>query len=128
MGKTPFETKIDIPLMLWRLQPTAEFHWKGNGFGTYADIGEWRSPEIPKPTEAEIYAEWDQYRVEQEGVEEKKAETQGRVKAALGDVKKMKLTDLDGLTSAQTKALLIAVLHRLGAIQADGSIVLGMVE
>lgn len=58
---TPTTTKIDIPLMLGRLVPTAEYHWKGNGYGTYADIGEWRSPEIPKPTESAVYAEWDVY-------------------------------------------------------------------
>lgn len=61
---TPTTNPIDIPLMLGRLVPLAEYHWKGSGFGLYSDIGEWRTPEIPKPSEAEVYAEWDIYLVE----------------------------------------------------------------
>lgn len=63
---TLLDTKIDIPLMLSRLAPTAEYHWRGNGYGLYSDIGEWRSPDILKPTEAEVYAEWDIYLLERD--------------------------------------------------------------
>lgn len=55
---------IDIRFIVSRLAPGAEFHWKGLDFGTYADIGEWRSPDIPKPAESEVYAEWDRYQAQ----------------------------------------------------------------
>lgn len=78
---TPFTEKIDIPLMLWRIKPEAEYHWKGSGYGTYADIGEWRSPDIPKPTEAEVYAEWDVYLKEQQSVKDNRITTE-KIEAA----------------------------------------------
>ena len=55
---------IDIRYIVSRLAPGAEFHWKGADFGTYDDIGQWRSPDIPKPTEKEVYAEWDKYQAQ----------------------------------------------------------------
>lgn len=58
---TPTTTKIDIPLILGILAPSAEYHWKGDGWGVYADIGAWRSPAIPQPSESEIYVAWDAY-------------------------------------------------------------------
>ena len=56
---------IDWQLVIWRLRPTSEYHWKGDSSnGTYADIGEWRDPETTKPTEQECLDEWDVYLVE----------------------------------------------------------------
>lgn len=72
MPTTPTTEKIDVPLMLWRINPAAAYHWKGNGYGTYDDIGDWRSPDIPQPTEAEVYAEWDKYLKEQSTKAEKR--------------------------------------------------------
>lgn len=54
---------IDMRYIVSVLAPGAEFHWKGAEFGIYADIGEWRSPDIPKPSEVEVYAEWERYQV-----------------------------------------------------------------
>lgn len=63
---TPFTTPIDIQFIVRRLRPGCDFHWKGDIRGFYAEIGDWRTPDIMKPTEAEVYAEWDVYLQEQQ--------------------------------------------------------------
>lgn len=58
---------IDYQLMVWRLRPTSEYHWRGGQNDvpdSYDSIGEWRDPLTTKPTEAEIIAEWDKYQTE----------------------------------------------------------------
>jgi hypothetical protein len=67
---------IDIQLMLGRLRPNSEYQWKGNGLGTYEDIGQWRDSKTTKPTLAEIQAEWTRYQTERQ------AETDRRTRLA----------------------------------------------
>lgn len=58
---------VDIRLVLYRLRPTSEYHWKGTqDFGnTLEVIGEWRDPNTTKPTQTEILIEWEVYQREQ---------------------------------------------------------------
>lgn len=84
---TPTSTPINIQAMVLRLQPLARFHWKGDIVGLYSDIGEWRTPEIPKPTEAEVYAEWDIFQAEQEAEATDAASDELKVTAAKSRVK-----------------------------------------
>ena len=66
---------IDWQLILWRLRPTSEYHWKGDSSnGTYADIGEWRDPETTKPTEQECLDEWDVYLIEKAALDAEEAQ------------------------------------------------------
>lgn len=122
---TPLETRIDVPLMLSRLVPSAEFHWKGNGWGTYADIGQWRSPEIPKPSEAEVYAEWDQFLLERGGEQEKEDAARAQIEAAKKIVAGMRIEDLAHLSPGEMQYLLVALLHRVGGLTPDGRVSLG---
>ena len=56
---------IDWRLVLGRLRPKSEYHWRGNGLDdTYASVGEWRDPNTTKPPEQECLDEWDIYLVE----------------------------------------------------------------
>lgn len=54
--------------MVRRLRPGCDFHWKGDIRGFYSEIGDWRTPDISKPSEAEVYAAWDAYLEEQKVV------------------------------------------------------------
>lgn len=116
---TSLNTKIDVPLILGRLVPAAEYHWKGSGYGSYADIGEWRSPGIPKPSEAAVYAEWDVYLAEQARATGRESVLHIRLstpaESAVG-------VQVEQLSPAQVRALLVVLLQREGAIAADGSI------
>lgn len=111
---TPTTTKIDILLMLGRLVPKAEYGWKGNGYGVYADIGDWRNAALPKPTEAQIYAAWDTYLSE-------KAQSDAVLAARLADFQEVigakadsALTAIDAeitlLNGAPSNAQVIAIL------------------
>ena len=56
---------IDWRLVLGRLRPKSEYHWRGNGLDdTYASVGEWRDPNTTKPPEQECLDEWEVYLVE----------------------------------------------------------------
>ena len=52
---------MDIRLILGRLRPSSEYHWKGGAFDDYSQIGEWRDLSNAKPTLADIEAEWAIY-------------------------------------------------------------------
>src|SRR3990172_3770213 len=54
----------DIRLVLGRLRPSSEYHWKGGPFDDYSQIGEWRDLLTAKPTLAEIETEWNVYLTE----------------------------------------------------------------
>jgi hypothetical protein len=109
---TPFTTPIDIQLMIGRLAPGAAFHWKGGIVGLYSDIGQWRTPSIPQPSEADIYAEWDTYLAEQSAQKAIFDELKADYQSAVGVV----YTDL---TNVQLKAVLAACLYKLGGIDKD---------
>lgn len=116
---TPPTAKIDIPLMLWRLVPMAEFHWKASGWGTYADIGEWRSLEIKKPSEAEVYVEWDVYLVEQVKIKHlRQAHFQPILDAACSS----EGVPFNRLDHEQLSALLFVLLMRVGGLGDSGTI------
>lgn len=125
---TPTTAKIDIPLILGRLCPTAEFHWKGNGWGTYAEIGEWRSPDIPKPSEAEVYAEWDKHLAEMAVAGGKAAEHRSKIDTATKGIDGLHIEDLQKLPLEQMRSLLAGILDHLGMIAPDGRIVLSKRE
>ncbi|MBA3867793.1 MAG: hypothetical protein H0X30_01415 [Anaerolineae bacterium] len=116
---TSSDTKIDIPRVLGRLAPTAEYHWKGNGWGTYADIGEWRSPLIPKPSEVAVYAEWDLCLAEQAKTASEDDASRHRIvtlaQSAVG-------VQVEQLSAIQVRALIALLLRKEGALTADGSI------
>lgn len=121
---TPFTTPIDMPLALARLVPTAEYHWKGNGWGIYADIGDWRSPDIAKPTEAEVYGEWDKYLAEQVQVDKQAAAASSQLEALLQGADGLTVEHLEKLPLEQIRSLLAAILYRMGMIAPDGSVAL----
>lgn len=60
---------VDYRLMLSRLRPGSEYHWKGTS-DTPTDqeafdaIGEWRDPNTTKPTKAALDTEWVVYQQE----------------------------------------------------------------
>lgn len=116
---TSTTTKIDIPLMVWRLAPKGEFHWKGNGYGTYADIGEWRSPEITKPTEGAVYAEWDVYQAEQAQAATDAATLRALVVSLANSAVGIRI---DALIAIQVRALAAILFWEAGAINPDGTI------
>lgn len=84
---TPTTTPIDIQAMVLRLQPEAQFQWTGDVLGLYAQIGEWRTPQIPQPTEAEVYAEWDIFQAEQAAEAVNAASDEYKVTTARSNVK-----------------------------------------
>lgn len=112
-------TKIDIPLILGRLRPTSEYHWKGDGLGVYADIGEWRDKTTIPPTEKEVYDDWDRYVTEKAQKETADNALKDRIivlaQSAVG-------IQMDQLTQAQIRALMAIVLWKAGAVAEDGSI------
>lgn len=116
---TPVTAKIDIPLVLWRLVPTAEYLWKGNGPGLYADIGEWRSPDIPKPTEVQVYAEWDKYLTEKTASDSADATLRNQVLTLAGSAVGVQI---DQLTAAQVRALVAILLWKAGALTSTGAV------
>lgn len=111
---TAITTKIDIPLVLGRLVPLAEFQWKGDGFGLYSDIGEWRSPAIPKPTESAVYAEWDVYLAEKTQADALRAQRLADFLEVIGAKADTALTTIDAeitlLNGSPTNAQVIAIL------------------
>lgn len=109
---TPYTDKIDMPLVLWRINPAMEYHWKASGWGTYADIGEWRSPDIPKPTEAAVYAEWDVYLIEQGQV----AETTNALDQSIEGA------SVEDLTPKQVKAVVALLLSKVNGLTIEGKI------
>lgn len=111
---TPTTTKIDILLMLGRLVPLAEYGWKGNGYGLYSDIGDWRSPSIQKPTEAAIYAEWDVYLTEKAALDAALAQRLADFQEILGAKADNAIATIDNeitvLNGTPTNAQVIAIL------------------
>jgi hypothetical protein len=116
---TTFDAPIDIPLVLGRLAPLAEYHWKANGWGTYSDIGEWRSPDIDKPTEAEVYAEWDLYLKEQT---QQRTMHQTHWQALLEMAHGTENIPINQLSNEQLQALLLCLLANSHAIATDGTV------
>jgi hypothetical protein len=114
---TPFTTKIDIPLALGRINPEMQYHWRGDGYGVYADIGEWRTPAIPKPTEAQVYAEWDAYLAEKTANETADTTLRNQIvslaQSAVG-------VSIDALTANQRNALIAIMLYKAGALTNTG--------
>lgn len=55
--------EVDIRLVLERLRPRAEYHWKGDtdtGYAALSEaVGDWRDVTSTLPTEAELLAEWE---------------------------------------------------------------------
>lgn len=110
---------IDIRYIVSQLAPGAEFHWKGVDYGTYADIGEWRSPDIPKPTEVEVYTAWDEYIAKQERL---KAEEQA-LQTLLGLLGSATLNaSVDELNPDQIRAVLKILLIKSGGLSPAGKI------
>lgn len=116
---TPFDTRIDMPLVLQRLRPNSEYHWKSDGWGTYADIGEWRDPHTAKPTEAELYAEWDVYLAEVARQTANEITLHNRLMALASSTAG---AAVDQLSAGQVRALLTLLLWRAGALHADGTV------
>lgn len=116
---TKYDTPIDMPIVLQRLRPGSEYHWKGDGWGTYADIGDWRDPHTTKPTEAELYAEWDLYQAEVARQTDDEIALHNRLTTLAASTAGLQA---DQLSAVQVRALLTLLLWRAGAIQADGTV------
>lgn len=116
---TPFDTPIDMPVVLQRLRPNSEYHWKSDGWGTYADIGEWRDSHTTKPTEAELYAEWDIYRAE---IARQTADESTLHDHMMALASSAAGAAVDQLSAEQVRALVTLLLWRAGAINADGTV------
>lgn len=95
---------IDVRLVLGRLRPTSEYHWKGGrgdkGYAALSEaIGAWRDEQTSPPTEAELIAEWEAYTAEQDAAEQSTAEAVAKLEASkieadqVGEIDPVKYAD-----------------------------------
>lgn len=114
-----YSTPIDIRYIVSLLAPGAEFHWKGPEFGTYADIGDWRSPDIPKPTEVEVYARWGVYQQEL---------AQQKIADKLRESTREELRKLDIPAVLQAIDTDIAALQKTPSVEQQSSILVNLLK
>jgi hypothetical protein len=106
----------DYRLMLARLRPTSEYHWRGGADDDYSAIGEWRDPNTTKPTKAQLDAEWAAYQQEQADAQTAATNLRNQIitiaQSAVG-------VRVDQLTAAQVRALNAIELWQKGALNND---------
>jgi hypothetical protein len=102
----PLPADADIPFILSRIRPDAEWGWAG---GSYADPQnlDWRDSVQIEPTELELETEWDVILVEQASQSTVKQQLVSESASTVGVL-------LSSLTNAQSRVLLEMILYALG--------------
>lgn len=107
----------DIPLILSRIRPAADWHWRGDG-STWSDPADldWQDPVQVEPDETEMGADWTAYLAEQATALTVKQQLKALVTAVAG-------SGIQDLTNAQVRDLVEVLVAIMGGVDLETRLV-----